>query len=107
MAKIVKKEFNFSFAHLVRWLIFAVLVYLAINYLDQHSVKLPFDLNSASSVLGSQDVAAVVPVDLNQAVTKLQNQALQFINDQSKIIQKEIINHFYQQIINGIEHQQS
>ena len=101
------KDRHFSFASLIRLIIFSLVVFSLINY---------FSTNSNNSVLGGQTinlspywqkVVGILPdknvKDLNDKISNIASQSAEFPQKQIKEIQKIIIKDIYDKINKSID----
>lgn len=101
MSKKSKREFHFSLAVLFRWLIFALLIFFAINYLsgNKSGLKSNFQFDN-SDVLGINTQPLINTVNSQFEIYK--KQATDFIDTQFKDIKKQVVNKIYESVINSI-----
>lgn len=114
------KEFNFSFTHIVRWLIFGFICYTLVNYL---SVK-PTPVSDPTTVLGESTPTITIPDSasistfLDSRLNSQQKQQVDtllvsissassnlpaFVNQQVTNIKKDFLTQLYQELLKGLD----
>lgn len=97
------KSFHFSWAVVVRCLIFALIIYFSVNYLSKNKNN-SFDLNLDTQnlkVLGISTDPAII--NLQKNVDIYWQQAQDYLNQQVINLKKELVTQMYQEILKNIE----
>lgn len=99
-----KKEFHFNLSVLFRWLFFALIIYLSINYLSKNNSNINL---SSKNYPANLNIAGVSTKPLVNEATKTfeyyKNEAINYLNDQYIDLKKQIITKVYEDIIKSID----
>jgi len=97
-----KKDFHFSLFVLIRWIIFALIIYFAINYLSGNKSSLNTNVNTQNlNVMGINSEPVIIKATQTFEVYK--NQAIKFASDQLIDIKKQVVTKIYDEVIKSIE----
>jgi len=87
---------------LIRWTIFALIIYFAINYLSSNKSSLNTNINTQNlNVMGINSEPVIK--NATQIFEVYKNQAIKFANDQLIDIKKQVVTKIYDEVIKSIE----
>ena len=96
-----KKDFHFNLFVLIRWTIFALIIYFAINYLSSNKSSLNTNINTQNlNVMGINSEPVIK--NATQIFEVYKNQAIKFANDQLIDIKKQVVTKIYDEVIKSI-----
>jgi hypothetical protein len=100
--KLKHREFHFSLGVLIRWIFFALIIYLSINYLStNHPPTQLSNYSTKLNILGINTEPAVIKA--TATFEEYKKQVIKFANDQFTDIKKQVITKVYEEIIKNID----